>query len=345
MPIEREGLKKYEFVAPKSLGGIRLDRAISMLIDCGRKQARQLVEEGCVKMNKKLVNSASVKLEENDLIELEFSGESFTEQPPEPDPEIVFEVVHEDTNFLVVNKPVGLVVHPGAGNPDKTLVNGLLTRYPEIASVGESDFRPGIVHRLDKDTSGLMLVARSQDAYENFKQAIAEREVVREYGVICHGVLLNSNGVIDAPLARSNKNRLKMSVQSDGKPARTHYELIQELDNDIDKASLIYCHLETGRTHQIRVHLASIGHAVWGDSIYVPQKKSKDKPQQIKNSQIKDSSKPTKASPQSTSDTFLALYARRLKFRHPISGDSLEFELAMPAPFRELLSNLSAAGK
>jgi len=166
----------------------------------------------------------------------------------------------------VIDKPAGLVVHPGAGHPDGTLVNGLLARFPEIAVVGEPH-RPGIVHRLDVGTSGLMAVAHSQRAYHALVDALATRDVGRVYRALVWGIPANPIGVVDAPIGRDHRDPMRMAVVVDGKPARTRYRVITEYHEPAEIASL-ECRLETGRTHQIRVHLAAIGHPVVGDGTY-----------------------------------------------------------------------------
>ncbi len=256
----------FEFVATQSLDGERIDRAVALLLGCGRTYAGDLIAKDRVYITDSPAKSNSQKISEGDFIQIFTVSEE--EKSLEPDLQVEFEVVYEAPNYLVINKPAGLVVHPGAGNPDKTLANGLLARYPEIASAGGDALRPGIIHRLDKDTSGLMLVAKTPQAFEYFSNAISERKVVREYEAICWGKLSDKRGIIDAPIKRSVKSRKKMSIQAEGKPAVTHYEVIQKLYD----ATHLKCWLQSGRTHQIRVHLSSIGHPVVGDLLYSRRK-------------------------------------------------------------------------
>ncbi len=256
----------FEFAATQSLEGERIDRAVALLLGCGRTYAGDLIAKDRVCINDSPAKSNSQKIFEGDFIQIFTVPEQ--EKSLEPDSQVKFEVIYEAPDYLVINKPAGLVVHPGAGNPDKTLVNGLLAHYPEIASAGGDALRPGIVHRLDKDTSGLMLVARTRQAFEHFSSAISERKVVREYEAICWGKLSDKRGIIDAPIKRSPKSRKKMSIQAEGKPAVTHYEVIKKLYD----ATHLKCWLQSGRTHQIRVHLSSIGHPVVGDLLYSRRK-------------------------------------------------------------------------
>ena len=185
---------------------------------------------------------------------------------PGPDPTIEFGIVHVDDTVIVVDKPAGLVVHPGAGNPDGTLVNGLLARFPDIVGVGEPH-RPGIVHRLDGGSSGLLVVARTQDAADALIAQFASHTATRVYIALVWGHPDAPHGVIDAPIGRSHGDPLRMAVVADGRPSRTEYRVLQEFDGPADLA-LLECRLETGRTHQIRVHLGSINHPLVGDPVY-----------------------------------------------------------------------------
>ncbi len=230
---------------------------------------------------------------------------------PEPDRVPVAEdvdvrVVAADDAVIVVDKPAGLVVHPGAGHEHGTLVHGLLARYPELAGVGDPR-RPGIVHRLDRDTSGLLVVARSTDAYERLVAALAAHEVERRYLALVRGVPDAARATVDAPIGRSNRQPTRMAVRAGGRPARTTYEV---LARDGDDAALLECRLETGRTHQIRVHLAAIGHPVLGDAAYGSAGGPLRRP-------------------------FLHAYV--LAFTHPRLGDRRRFEAALPADLRRVL--------
>jgi 23S rRNA pseudouridine1911/1915/1917 synthase len=208
------------------------------------------------------------------------------------------------------------VVHPGAGHSSGTLVNGLLARYPDLAAVGD-EYRPGVVHRLDRDTSGLLVVARSPRAYESLVEQLTSREVERMYIALVWGKLASPRGLIDAPIGRSEARRTRMAVRDTGKPARTSYEVQREFDTPT--CSLLECRLETGRTHQIRVHLAAIGHPVVGDATYGGSRQplTLDRP---------------------------FLHAAVLAFEHPTTGESMRFEEQLPEELASVLARLSDAG-
>ena len=250
---------------PPALAGERLDRIVALVTDASRSDAAALVASGGVEVDGVVSTSGKLRLHLGQIIDVDESKLPTTALPA-PDSSIVFSVVYEDEHVIVVDKPAGLVVHPGAGNPAGTLVNGLLARYPELAEIGESH-RPGIVHRLDIGTSGLMVVARSVRAYHSLVYALAQRDVTRLYRTLVWGHLANPNGVIDAPIGRDHRDPMRMAVVVDGKSARTRYQVLVEY-RDPAEASALECRLESGRTHQIRVHLAAIGHPVVGDGTY-----------------------------------------------------------------------------
>jgi 23S rRNA pseudouridine1911/1915/1917 synthase len=228
---------------------------------------------------------------------------------PQPDPTVEFVVVYEDEHLIVVDKPAGLVVHPGAGNPGGTLVNGLLARFPEIAVVGEAH-RPGIVHRLDLGTSGLLAVARTQRAYHELVDALASRDVGRVYRALVWGHPANPHGVVDAPIGRDHRDPQRMAVVVDGRPARTRYQVLHEYRRPTD-ASALECRLESGRTHQIRVHLSAIGHPVVGDPTY---------------GGVRSGIMPSRP----------FLHAARLELAHPVTREPLAFDSALPADLAEI---------
>ncbi|MEP7113472.1 MAG: RluA family pseudouridine synthase [Ilumatobacteraceae bacterium] len=250
---------------PPALAGERLDRIVALVTDASRSDAAALVAAGGVLVDGAVSTSGKVRLQLGQVIDVDESKLPTTELPVADDT-VRYTVVYEDEHVIVVDKPAGLVVHPGAGNPGGTLVNGLLARYPEIAEIGESH-RPGIVHRLDIGTSGLMVVAHSVRAYHSLVYALAQRDVTRVYRTLVWGHLANPNGVIDAPIGRDHRDPMRMAVVVDGKSARTRYQVLTEYRDPAD-ASALECRLESGRTHQIRVHLAAIGHPVVGDGTY-----------------------------------------------------------------------------
>ncbi len=251
-----------QLVVPDALAGERLDRAVALLTGWTRREVQDLVQAGSVLVDGERVPK-SRKLEAGSVVEV--LAEPEVAGRPVADPSIDVVVRYEDDDLVVVAKPAGLVVHPGAGHVDGTLVNGLLARYPEIADVGDPA-RPGIVHRLDRDTSGLLVVARSAAAYDGLVEMLAAHDVERRYDALVWGVPDSPRGVIDAPIGRSIRRPTRMSVREGGREARTAYEVVATY-REPDVARLV-CRLETGRTHQIRVHLLAIAHPVVGDAAY-----------------------------------------------------------------------------
>ena len=256
-----EGAPETErYDVPDALAGERLDRAVATLTGWSRADVAALIDAGAVRVDGH-ARRRSHRLAAGAHIEV--LDEPRPPGPPGPDPTVPLVVVDEDADLIVVDKPAGLVVHPGTGAETGTLVHGLLARYPEIAGVGDPT-RPGIVHRLDRDTSGLMLVARSARAYEALVRMLAAREVERVYLALVWGTPPAPRGTIDAPIGRSARHRTRMAVREGGRAARTHYEQLEALG----PATLLRCRLETGRTHQLRVHLAAIGTPIAGDELY-----------------------------------------------------------------------------
>jgi 23S rRNA pseudouridine1911/1915/1917 synthase len=293
------------------MAGERLDRFVSLLTGRSRSEAAALVTGGAVLIGGVAVTSGKARLAEGDEVEVDAGPE------PGPvvvaDPSVLVPIVHEDADVLVVDKPAGLVVHPGAGHVTGTLVHGLLARYPEIAGVGEDD-RPGIVHRLDRDTSGLLVVARTEAARRRLVEALAARQVERIYLALVHGGPEADAGLVDAPVGRSARQPTKMTVTERGREARTGYEVLRRWPDP--GCSLLRCRLETGRTHQIRVHLAAIGHPVVGDDAYDGGRK---RPVEVPR---------------------LFLHAARLAFDHPITGEHLGFESPLPADLQSVVDQL-----
>lgn len=300
---------------PSALEGERIDRVVAMLTSCTRAESADALQRGLVTIDSKAVTKPSHRVRLGNIVAI--SEDPHTEPPgPQGDSSVKFLVIHEDDDIIVIDKPAGLVVHPAAGNLDKTLVNGLLARFPELADVGEVH-RPGIVHRLDRGTSGLMVVARTNNAYEELVAQLSSHEVDRRYEALVWGALATPGGTIDAPIGRSRRNPLLMTISQDGRFARTHYERVTVYD-DPAPCSLVRCSLETGRTHQIRVHLRSIGHPVVGDDFYGGARPM-----------IK------------VARPFL--HARYLGFEHPTSGVHVEFESPLAADLAEILPTLRVA--
>jgi 23S rRNA pseudouridine1911/1915/1917 synthase len=299
-------------VVPRALDGQRLDRVVAMVAGCSRSEAAALVDAGAVAVGGRAVTNRSHRVAEGDV--LEFDAPDWRDGDRlSPDPSVAVPVAFEDADLLVVDKPAGMVVHPGAGQRRGTLVHGLLARYPEIRSVGEPD-RPGIVHRLDKGTSGLMLVARSQPAYEALVAMLGARAVERRYRALVWGEVDSPTGLVDAPIGRSARDRTRMAVTMTGKDARTRYEVVRTLHQPV-RVTELSCTLETGRTHQIRVHLASIGHPVVGDARYGGDRQSLPVPRPW-------------------------LHAEHLGLDHPITGGRMAFDSPLPSDLAAVLESL-----
>jgi 23S rRNA pseudouridine1911/1915/1917 synthase len=298
---------------PGTLAGDRIDRALSFLTGWPRAAVQQLIEDGAVTVDGNVV-AKSHRLREGSVVDVLAEPDLETSVPPAPEPAVAVDVRFADADVVVVAKPAGLVVHPGAGHAGGTLVNGLLARFPQIATVGDPS-RPGIVHRLDRDTSGLLVVARSTVAYESLVGQLGRRSVERLYAALVWGVPSAPRGVIDAPIGRSDSRRTRMAVRSAGKEARTGYHVIETFETP--RCSRLECKLETGRTHQIRVHLAAIGHPVVGDPSYGGAR------EQI-----------ALARP--------FLHAATLGFEHPVTGEALRFEDPLPPDLQAVLDDLAA---
>lgn len=295
-------------------GGVRLDKFISAAeIGVSRSMAVQLIEGGSVLVNGKTSNKKQ-KLGEGDSVEISV---------PDPVPyevkaeDIPLEIVCEDEDLLVVNKPKGMVVHPAAGNPDGTLVNALLWHCGASLSGINGVMRPGIVHRIDKDTSGLLIVAKNDFAHSGLAAQIKEHSFTREYEAVVFGTLKDDKGTIDAPIGRHPVDRKKMCVtEKNSRSAVTHYEVISRYKG----YTHVKCILETGRTHQIRVHMAYIGHPVAGDPVYG-----------VKNEKVAFSGQ--------------CLHARKIGFVHPKTGEYLEFSSDLPQYFEDFLKKLNNISK
>ena len=294
----------------------RLDKSLAEASGLSRERVKALMAEGAVTVGKTLATNPSAKMQ---------PGAHFSIQlPPPEEPEakpqdIPLDVVFEDEHLIVVNKPAGMVVHPAAGNPDGTLVNALLFHCKgQLSGIG-GVARPGIVHRIDKDTSGLLVAAKTTAAHEGLAKQFADHTIHRRYLAVCGGHPRPSEGTISGRIGRSDQNRKKMAVlpetSSRGKHAVTHYRTLEKLND----CSLIECRLETGRTHQVRVHCASIGHALLGDPLYGRT------PSELRPI-IKDLGLNRQA-----------LHAASLGFEHPVSGKWLEFTSELPADLWELI--------
>jgi 23S rRNA pseudouridine1911/1915/1917 synthase len=292
--------------------GERLDRHVAARLDTPRNQVQRWIEDGLVRVRGRLAK-ASHPVAEGDEIEC---------SPPQPGDDRVqpeegdLRVLYEDADLVVLDKPAGLTVHPGAGRTTGTLAHHLLARYPEMAGVGGPG-RPGIVHRLDQGTSGVLVVARKAAAYHRLTRAFAAREVDKRYLAIAYGEPKPPEGTVDAPIGRHSLRRKEMTVRTDGRPARTGYRVLASRAG----ISLVELDLATGRTHQIRVHLKHLGHPLVGDPVY-GEARWKGLPKAAQN-RLRDFPRP-------------ALHAWRLAFRHPVGGSSLAFEAPVPEDLREL---------
>ena len=250
---------------PAALDGQRLDRIVALIGDLSRSDAARTIDAGGVMVDGEPAPSGKVRLSAGHVVDVDPSKFP-VQEPPGPDDSVEFGVVHEDDQVIVVDKPPGLVVHPGAGNVSGTLANGLLARFPEIEHVGER-IRPGIVHRLDSGSSGLLVVARTAHARDVLISQFADHSATRVYDAVVWGVPEAPHGIIDAPLGRSRSDPLRMAVVADGRPSRTDYQVVGSYTSPA-VVSRLECRLETGRTHQIRVHLSSINHPLLGDPTY-----------------------------------------------------------------------------
>ncbi len=300
-------------IVPSALAGQRVDRVISLVADIPRAAASQIIDAGAVLLDGVVVKAGKIKVSEGQRIVVDLSLLP-EKQLPAAEPNIKVDVVYVDDDVIVINKQAGIVVHPGAGNPTGTLVNAVLAIYPEIASVGDP-FRPGVVHRLDAGTTGLMVMARTKGAYDSLVEALQRRVVVRRYLAIVWGEMSAPSGVIDAPLGRDQRDPTKMAVLAGGKIARTNYEVRQAFTLPVS-CSLLECGLETGRTHQIRVHLATLGHSVVGDVVYGGARSVLSSPRPM-------------------------LHAMTLKFDHPVTGIEMEFHSEIPQDFAAILEKCS----
>ena len=302
-----------EEIVPSALADERIDRVLAMMTGASRSRVSEWLADGQVSCNGITVTVRSRRVAEGDLVRLAVDPD-LGPQALVPDPDIVVPVVYVDDDLLVIDKPAGLVVHPGAGNDSGTLVHALLAAYPEIATVGEPD-RPGIVHRLDKDTSGLMLVARTAAAHAELSAMLAAHEVERRYLTLVWGIPETASGMVDAPIGRSTREPTRMVVSAQGRDARTRY-LVLESFTEPAPCALLECELETGRTHQIRVHMSAIGHAVVGDDRY-------------------RGVRPAIASPR------MFLHSASLALDHPIRTDErLEFTSPLPADLERVLEGI-----
>ncbi|HFI0419501.1 TPA: RluA family pseudouridine synthase [Streptococcus suis] len=287
------------------IGGIRLDKALADLTDLSRSVANEQIKNGQVLVNGQ-AKKAKYSVQVGDVISYQVPEVEEIDYVAE---DIPLEIVYQDEDVAVVNKPQGMVVHPSAGHTSGTLVNALLYHVKDLSGIN-GVLRPGIVHRIDKDTSGLLMIAKNDEAHTKLAAELKDKKSLRKYWAIVHGNLPNDRGMIEAPIGRSEKDRKKQAVIAKGKEAVTRFQVLERFGD----YTLVELTLETGRTHQIRVHMAYIGHPVAGDEAYGPKKTLKGHGQ--------------------------FLHARTLGFTHPRTGEVVEFTAEAPAIFQETLEKL-----
>lgn len=297
-----------EYIVSQEEKGKRLDTYIpSVDTDITRTSAQRLIEDGNILVNGKNAK-VSYKIQENDKISVEIPEPKQIELKAQ---NIPIEIIYEDSDIIVVNKPKGMVVHPANGNPDGTLVNAIMAICKDSLSGIGGEIRPGIVHRIDKDTSGLLIVAKNDNAHVKMSEQIKNHEVKKTYIALVRGVFKENEATIDMPIGRSTSDRKKMAVNKNGKNAITHIKVLKRFD----KYTLLKVNIETGRTHQIRVHLSHIGYPIVGDYTYSNGKNEFDVIGQC-------------------------LHAQKLEFKHPITQKDMCLEEELPQYFKDILDKL-----
>lgn len=301
----------YEFEVDAENAGVRIDIFLNKYIeDLSRSYIQHLIKDGFVKVNEKNIKP-NYKCKSKDIINVQAEEKKELEVLPE---NIPIDIVYEDEDIIIVNKQKDMVVHPAAGHENGTLVNALLYHCKNRLSTINGVVRPGIVHRIDRNTTGLLVICKNDKAHQCLAEQLKEHSITRKYHAICYGTFKDLEGTVDAPIGRHETDRKKMSInRKNGRRAVTHYRVLQTLGNQY---SYIECTLETGRTHQIRVHMASIGHPILGDDVYGPRNPS------IKNLEGQ------------------TLHAKVLGFIHPRTGQYIEFNSELPDYFQKLLDKL-----
>lgn len=297
-----------EYKIENETQNIRLDKVITILNpELSRSMIQKMLDDGKILVNNKQ-EKASYKTKLKDIIQVEDIIPKEIELKAQ---DIPIEIIYEDNDIIVVNKPKGMVVHPANGNPDRTLVNAIMNICKDSLSGIGGEIRPGIVHRIDKDTSGLLIVAKNDKAHINLSEQIKNREITKKYVALVRGVVKENQATIDMPIGRSDKDRKKMAVKKDGKKAVTHFDVIKRYNG----YTYLDIKIDTGRTHQIRVHLAEIGYPIVGDEVYSNGKNPFGVVGQM-------------------------LHAKSLEFKHPITGETLKLEAPVPEYFQKVIDEL-----
>ena len=297
-----------ELLVAQQNDGMRIDAYLRANTEFSRSRVSSLMLEGAIRVDGEVQVKPSYKVCAGQKVTLSVPQVCQVDILPQ---NIPLDILYQDTDVVVVNKPCGMVVHPAAGNEDKTLVNALLYHVHDLSGIG-GEMRPGIVHRLDKDTSGLILIAKNDRAHMLLSEQFKERSMEKHYRAVAFGSFRDENGLIDAPIARHPVDRKKMAIVPDGKPSQTEWKVLERLKG----ATYLDVHLLTGRTHQIRVHMHSIGHPLLGDRIYAPNIKT------------------------SVHIPRLMLHAYSLAFTHPTTGDRMEITAPLPEKFSTVLEKL-----
>lgn len=303
-------MENLEFIVSEAQNGLRFDKlCVEILPELSRTRIQELIANGFITIND-LEVKANTKVKTNDIISAEWPEDEELKVEAE---EMDLDVLYEDKDLIVINKPKGMVVHPGAGNPNHTLVNGLLAHCKDLSGIN-GVLRPGIVHRIDKDTSGCLVVAKNDLAHQNLSEQLAKRTLKRTYIALVHGVIQHNVGTIEAPIGRDKSDRQKMTVTSmNARPALTHFKVMKRYE----AYTLVECQLDTGRTHQIRVHFQYINFPIVGDPKYSIKKTLETQGQ--------------------------CLHAQRIEFIHPRTQEVMQFEAEMPEVFKQVLEELDKA--
>jgi len=320
----------FNIIVPLNSHGYRIDKFLqSQINELSRTKLQALIRDGQVKLNNTTINSTSKKIKEKDQIKVNFPPPKETLIKPN---KIPLDILHDDNDIIVINKSPGVVIHPGPGNYEKTIVNGLLFQYRNnLSSIG-GKLRPGIVHRIDKDTSGVIVVAKNDSAHINLSKQFSDHSIKRVYEALIWGSLKPQYGKISEKISRSVKNRQLMAVRKEkGKMAITNYKTLKVFQNlNLPKISLIECQLETGRTHQIRVHMNFKGNPILGDKSYGKTKRKFKKIDLSLEKKINNFNRQ-------------ALHAKSLGFIHPATKKEMFFEAKRPKDFDKLIKSLNKA--